>query len=178
MRRLLLIFLVSFAVSPLFARERIKVACVGNSVTYGYGLENRETESYPSRLQALLGEEYDVRNFGHSGATLLRRAYRPYTEQQAYRDALDFAADIVVIHLGLNDTDPRAWPNYRDEFVADYLDLIEDFRKVNPECKVWVCRMTPISHRHHRFKSGTRDWYWMEQERIELVAKVAGTGFD
>ena len=87
-----------------------------------------------------------------------------------------FAADIVVIHLGLNDTDPRAWPNYRDEFVADYLDLIEDFRKVNPECKVWVCRMTPISHRHHRFKSGTRDWYWMEQERIELVAKVAGTG--
>ena len=74
MRRLLLIFLVSFAVSPLFARERIKVACVGNSVTYGYGLENRETESYPSRLQALLGEEYDVRNFGHSGATLLRRA--------------------------------------------------------------------------------------------------------
>ena len=59
MRRLLLIFLVSFAVSPLFARERIKVACVGNSVTYGYGLENRETESYPSRLQALLGEEYD-----------------------------------------------------------------------------------------------------------------------
>lgn len=176
MRRLLLIFLVSFAVSPLFARERIKVACVGNSVTYGYGLENRETESYPSRLQALLGEEYDVRNFGHSGATLLRRAYRPYTEQQAYRDALDFAADIVVIHLGLNDTDPRAWPNYRDVFVADYLDLIEDFRKVNPECKVWVCRMTPISHRHHRFKSGTRDWYWMEQERIELVAKVAGTG--
>lgn len=176
MRRLLLVFLVSFAVSPLFARERIKVACVGNSVTYGYGLENRETESYPSRLQALLGEEYDVRNFGHSGATLLRRAYRPYTEQQAYRDALDFAADIVVIHLGLNDTDPRAWPNYRDEFVADYLDLIEDFRKVNPECKVWVCRMTPISHRHHRFKSGTRDWYRMEQERIELVAKVAGTG--
>ena len=56
MRRLLLIFFVSFAVSPLFARERIKVACVGNSVTYGYGLENRETESYPSRLQALLGE--------------------------------------------------------------------------------------------------------------------------
>ena len=74
MRRLLLIFLVSFAVSPLFARERIKVACVGNSVTYGYGLENRETESYPSRLQALLGEEYDVRNFGHSGHTVLTRS--------------------------------------------------------------------------------------------------------
>ncbi len=176
MRRLFFCVLVSLAFMPLTARERIKVACVGNSVTYGYGLENREMECYPSRLQELLGDEYDVRNFGHSGATLLRRAYRPYTEQQAYRDALDFAADIVVIHLGLNDTDPRAWPNYRDDFVTDYLALIEDFRRVNPGCRVWVCRMTPISHRHHRFKSGTRDWYWMEQERIGLVAKAAGTG--
>ncbi len=176
MRRLILVFIVSLTLLPLAARERIKVACVGNSVTYGYGLENRETECYPARLQALLGDDYDVRNFGHSGATLMRRAYRPYTERQAYVDAVDFAADIVVIHLGLNDTDPRAWPNYRDEFVTDYLALIGDFRKANPECRIWVCRMTPISHRHHRFKSGTRDWYWMEQDRIELVAKVAGTG--
>lgn len=176
MRRLFFVCLLLLALSPLTARERIKVACVGNSVTFGYGLKNREVESYPSRLQALLGDEYEVRNFGHSGATLMRRAYRPYTEQQAYRDAIDFAADWVVIHLGLNDTDPRAWPNYRDEFVTDYLSLIEDFRRANPDCKIWICRMTPISHRHHRFKSGTRDWYWMEQERIELVSKVAGTG--
>lgn len=175
MRRLFLAFFVLLTLFPLAAQERIKVACVGNSVTYGYGLKNRETESYPSRLQELLGNEYDVRNFGHSGATLMRRAYRPYTEQQAYRDAIDFAADLVIIHLGLNDTDPRAWPNYRDEFVTDYLALINDFRKANPKCKIWICRMTPIAHRHHRFKSGTRDWYWMEQERIELVARVAGT---
>lgn len=175
MRRLFLAFFVLLTLSPLAAQERIKVACVGNSVTYGYTLKNREVESYPSRLQELLGNEYDVRNFGHSGATLMRRAYRPYTEQQAYRDAIDFAADLVIIHLGLNDTDPRAWPNYRDEFVTDYLALIDDFRKANPKCKIWICRMTPIAHRHHRFKSGTRDWYWMEQERIELVARVAGT---
>lgn len=175
MRRLFLAFFVLLTLFPLAAQERIKVACVGNSVTYGYTLKNREVESYPSRLQELLGNEYDVRNFGHSGATLMRRAYRPYTEQQAYRDAIDFAADLVIIHLGLNDTDPRAWPNYRDEFVTDYLALIDDFRKANPKCKIWICRMTPISHRHHRFKSGTRDWYWMEQERIELVARVAGT---
>lgn len=176
MRRLLFVLFVLLALPPLAVGERIKVACVGNSVTFGYGLRNPEEESYPSRLQALLGEGYDVRNFGHSGATLMRNAYRPYTEQQAYRDALDFAADLVVIHLGLNDTDPRAWPNYRDDFVADYIALIEDFRRANPECRIWVCRMTPISHRHPRFKSGTRDWYWMEQERIGIVAKVAETG--
>lgn len=177
MRTLLTLCLVLLTFfSPLSAQKKIRVACVGDSVTYGYGLDDRDNESYPARLQALLGEDYDVRNFGHSGATLMRRAYRPYVEQQAYRDALDFAADIVVIHLGLNDTDPRAWPNYRDEFITDYLALIEDFRRVNPKCRVWVCRMTPISHRHHRFKSGTRDWYWMEQKRIETVAQAAGTG--
>ena len=175
-RRLLLTLLLLAAEFPLTAGEKIKVACVGNSVTYGYGLENRETESYPARLQALLGEGYDVRNFGYSGATLMRRAFRPYTEQTVYREALDYSADIVVIHLGLNDTDPRAWPDYRDDFVGDYLALIDDFRRANPGSRVWICRMTPISHRHHRFKSGTRDWYWMEQERIELVSRIAGVG--
>ena len=175
-RRLLFALLLFVAALPLTAAEKVKVACVGNSVTYGYGLENRETECYPARLQTLLGEGYDVRNFGYSGATLMRRAFRPYTEQTVYRDALDYAADIVIIHLGLNDTDPRAWPDYRDDFVGDYLALIEDFRRANPRCRVWICRMTPISHRHHRFKSGTRDWYWMEQERIELVSRISGAG--
>ena len=175
-RRLLFALLLFAAAFPLTAGEKVKVACVGNSVTYGYGLENRETESYPARLQALLGEGYDVRNFGYSGATLMRRAFRPYTEQTVYREALDYAADIVVIHLGLNDTDPRAWPDYRDDFVGDYLALIDDFRRANPRSRVWICRMTPIFHRHHRFKSGTRDWYWMEQERIELVSRIAGVG--
>ena len=154
--------------------QKIKVACVGNSVTYGYGIKNRETNCYPAQLQQMLGDAYEVENFGHSGATLLNKGYRPYTQQEAYQKALRFAGDYVIIHLGLNDTDPRAWPNYRDDFVRDYLSLIESFRKANPRCKVWVCRMTPISHRHPRFKSGTRDWYWMEQALIEEIARIAG----
>ena len=97
--------------------QRIKVACVGNSVTYGYGIENRETNCYPAQLQQMLGDAYEVENFGHSGATLLNKGYRPYTQQEAYQKALRFAGDYVIIHLGLNDTDPRAWPNYRDNFV-------------------------------------------------------------
>ena len=112
--------------------QKIKVACVGNSVTYGYGIKNRETNCYPAQLQQMLGDAYEVENFGHSGATLLNKGYRPYTQQEAYQKALRFAGDYVIIHLGLNDTDPRAWPNYRDDFVRDYLSLIESFRKANP----------------------------------------------
>ena len=54
----------------------LRVACVGNSVTYGYGLRNRDRDAYPVRLQEMLDEYYgsgrfEVGNFGRSGATLL-----------------------------------------------------------------------------------------------------------
>lgn len=171
-----LLLLCLLLCTTAYAQKKIKVACVGNSVTYGAGIDNREVNSYPAQLQRMLGEDYEVINFGKSGATLLNKGHRPYCEQEEYKAALDFAGDLVVIHLGLNDTDPRNWPNYRDNFVADYLSLIESFRKVNPACKIWICRMTPISHRHPRFKSGTRDWYWMEQATIEEIASLGNTG--
>ena len=160
----------------LFAQEQVKFACIGNSVTYGYGHKEREVTAYPVRLSQMLGDGFEVRNFGHSGATLLNKGHRPYTRQEVYRQLMEFAPDYAVIHLGLNDTDPRNWPNYRDEFIPDYLSLIDTLRSLNKDVKIWVCRMTPIFNWHHRFKSGTRDWYWQIQEAIEKVAKRADVG--
>ncbi|MEF2683116.1 MAG: cyclically-permuted mutarotase family protein [Parabacteroides johnsonii] len=174
MKKILLCLFI--LLSATIQAQKIKVACVGNSVTYGHGIEDREKNSYPTQLQRMLGERYEVVNFGKSGATLLRRGHCPYNEQEEYKAALDFAADQVVIHLGLNDTDPRDWPNYRDDFTKDYLALIDAFRQANPKCKIWICRLTPISHRHTRFKSGTRDWYWQIQQNIEDIATLANTG--
>ena len=154
--------------------QRVKVACVGNSITYGFKLENRECDAYPAQLQRMLGEGYEVGNFGHSGATLLRRGHRPYVREQAFRDAVRFAADIVVIHLGINDTDPRNWPNYGDEFVRDYLALIDSLRQGNPQARVIVARMTPIADRHPRFQSGTKEWHGQIQRAIETVAARSG----
>ena len=170
MRKRLLMFLL---VLPLLAvaQEKIKVACIGNSVTYGMTHKNPAETSYPTRLQQLLGEEYEVRNFGHSGATLLSKGHRPYINLPEYKAALEFAPDIAIIHLGLNDTDPRNWPNYRDEFYGDYTNIIEALREKNPKVNVYVCRMTPIFNWHRRFKSGTRDWYWQIQEVIEDIAE-------
>ena len=157
-----------------FAKDKIKVACVGNSITYGTGLADRDTEAYPVRLQEMLGDGYIVGNFGKPGATLLNKGHRPYIRQQEYVDALEFAGDIVVIHLGINDTDPRNWPNYRDFFVGDYLSLIDTLRQVNPKARVIIARMTPIADRHPRFLSGTRDWHGEIQSAIETVAGYAG----
>ena len=180
MKRLSVFLLLLAALSVFTAmvnaqdRKNVKVACIGNSVTYGYGHANPVATSYPSQLQQLLGEGYEVRNFGHSGATLLSKGHRPYIKLPEYAAALEFAPDIAVIHLGLNDTDPRNWPNYRDEFFGDYLAIIDTLRNINPSVDVYVCRMTPIFHWHRRFKSGTRDWYWQIQDEISAIAEYAG----
>ena len=165
--------LMLMLVLPLFAaaQEKIKVACIGNSVTYGMTHKNPAETSYPTQLQQMLGGEYEVRNFGHSGATLLSKGHRPYINLPEYTAALEFAPDIAIIHLGLNDTDPRNWPNYRDEFYGDYMNIIEALREKNSNVEIYVCQMSPIFNWHRRFKSGTRDWYWQIQEVIKTIAE-------
>ena len=152
-----------------------KIACIGNSVTYGSGLVDRDKESYPAQLQRLLGANFQVANFGLGGATLLAKGHRPYIFSENYRKAMDYKADIVIIDLGLNDTDPRNWPFYKDDFTRDYLDLIHSFKNASgKDPKVYICQMSPIFHSHPRFKSGTRDWFWQIQEAIKAVAKSSG----
>lgn len=159
------------------AAEPIRVACIGNSVTYGYMLEDPARESYPTVLGELLGERYEVANFGHSGATLLTTGHLPYVETEEYAAALAFRPDIAVVHLGLNDTDPRNFPHYRDRFVRDYCALIDTLRAVNPEMEIWVCSMTPIFTCHPRFISSTQDWYRTLQPLIRRVVEARGTHF-
>ncbi len=150
-----------------------RVACIGDSVTKGYGLKD-STSSYPAQLQKLLGNGFMVGNFGHSGATLLNQGHNPYTKTKEYKEALAFVPDVIVIALGLNDTDPRNWPHYRNEFFANYSQLIADFRKVNPQVEVFICTMTPIFSGHSRFLSGTREWFDQIQELIPAIAKANG----
>jgi sialate O-acetylesterase len=158
-----------FSMSP----QPVRVACVGNSVTYGVGVEGRDSMAYPAQLQKKLGNGYLVGNFGLSGASLLKKGFKPYYKSETYLAALRFDPQIVVIHLGLNDTDPRTWPDYRDEFVGDYLSLIDTFR-INGAKEIFIARLSPIFNGHKRFKAGTRDWYWQIQDAIEEVARVSG----
>ena len=176
MKRFLAVFwsLAILSVYSVDASRPVKVACIGDSITYGFGAGDRDTQSYPARLQALLGEGYEVGNFGKNGATLLRRAYRPYFDQVEFRQAMDFAGDICVIHLGVNDTDPRAWPNYRDGFVGDYLALIDSCKAANPDARIIIALLSPLADRHHRFMSGTKIWHEDIQEAIKVVAEKAG----
>lgn len=169
-RKMLLGTIGCFILLNLTAKP-IKVACIGNSITFGYGLKNRDYTSYPNQLQLLLGDSFEVKNFGHSGSTLLNKGHNPYIKTPEYKQAIDFKADFVVIHLGINDTDPRNYPSYRDEFTKDYFSLIQDFKNINPNVKIWICKLTPIFPNHPRFRSSTLQWYDAIQKDIIQVAK-------
>lgn len=150
----------------------VRIACIGNSITYGLTIPDRETSSYPSILQRMLGEGYEVGNFGHSGSTLMRKGHRPYSKTDDFKNALNFKPDVALIHLGTNDTDPRDWPQFGDEFLNDYLWLIDTLRTINPNMRIVVANIAPIGAGHKRFQTGTREWLVKEREVIEMLPSL------
>jgi lysophospholipase L1-like esterase len=119
----------------------VRVECVGDSITQGVGAESGK--SYPSQLQALLGDGWQVKNFGVSGRTLLRKGDFPYWKENAFRDAQEFQPNVVVIMLGTNDTKPQNW-QFHDQFRDDYRDLVKIFRALPSKPRVFVCRPCPV----------------------------------
>ena len=127
----------------LHAQKKTRIACVGNSITAGSGTTNRDTDSYPSQLAALLGNAYEVGNFGRSGATLLNKGDLPYRTCEEFRKALDFRPDRVFIKLGTNDS-KLINRVHLDEFVADYLSLIRSFRELPSRPTITLLLPVPV----------------------------------
>ena len=102
-----------------------KVACVGDSITWGFTILNPKKHGYPAVLQHLLGEEYEVRNFGYNDAAVRFDADTPYVKKRVYRDSLDWNPDTVILMLGTNDTKPWNWN--AEIFQRDYGRLVDSY---------------------------------------------------
>ncbi len=118
------------------------IACIGNSITYGDGIAERERYSYPAQLQRLLGPRWQVHNFGSSGRTLLKHGDYPYWNEPEFRAAKSLLPDVVIIKLGTNDTKPQNW-KYREEFAGDYQALVQEFRALPSHPRVYLCTPVP-----------------------------------
>lgn len=115
-----------FALLALSLQAQIRVACIGNSITYGHGIQDREHDTYPAQLQQLLGDEYDVRNFGVSGTTAQREGDFPWTTTAEYKAALEFLPQIAIFKLGTNDSKPQNWVG-TDRFIDNLQALAREF---------------------------------------------------
>jgi alpha-L-fucosidase 2 len=122
---------------------KIKVACVGDSITAGSGVADRANDSYPAQLGKMLGDGWEVKNFGVSRCTLLNRGVAPYTKTSQYKAALALKPDVVVIKLGTNDSNPENWKHKRG-YIGDYLKLINTFAHLESKPVVWICRPVPV----------------------------------
>lgn len=116
----------------------IRVACVGNSITFGSGIANRDRDSYPSVLGQMLGRGYEVRNFGFSARTMLMKGDHPYMKEQLFRDALHYNPDIVVIKLGTNDSKPFNW-KYKAGLPRDIQTMVDAFKALPSRPKIYLC---------------------------------------
>ena len=157
---------------PLFsiAQDPIKVAFVGNSITQGPGREN--PGSFPLQVGKILGDAYQVKNFGVGGRTLLKKGDFPYWNEPQFQQVKDFRPDVVLIKLGTNDSKPQNWAHKAD-FVQDYLDLIAEFRDHMPkDGKVYVMLPVPVT----RENFGINPEIMNSEQRLMLFEIIQKSG--
>jgi lysophospholipase L1-like esterase len=115
--------------------SRIRVACVGDSITQGSG--------YPAKLQLLLGTNYLVGNFGVAGTTVALNSSSPYMNQTAFQRAEEFEPKYVVIMLGTNDA--RTDLNESNiSFENDYSELVSSFQNLDSNPQIFVVDSPPM----------------------------------
>jgi lysophospholipase L1-like esterase len=124
-------------------RGTIRVACVGNSITYGAEIEDRERNSYPAVLNRLLGDQFQVRNFGVSGATLLKKGDKPFWQELAFAAVSEFNPHFIILELGTSDTKSQN-ARYEDELDDDLGAMVEHFSKLPAKPKIWLCLPVPV----------------------------------
>jgi lysophospholipase L1-like esterase len=140
--RLEALVVVALAAALPVAGQVLKVACIGDSITEGAGVDNPTVNAYPVVLGRLLGTNYQTRNFGVSARTLLRKGDYPYWNEAAFRNATNYRPDIVTIKLGTNDSKSYNW-KYKDQFANDLRDLIDTFANLPSHPRIFVCLPVP-----------------------------------
>ena len=143
-----------FAGFTCAANAQTRVACVGNSITEGYGIWDQK--KYPEHLQEMLGSDYNVQNFGVSSMTFANKGpddRMSYWNTDKFKAALEFNPEIVVIELGTNDSkfftdkcidNGQTAYNYnygqyeKSQLYKDYEALLDTFMHLPASPKVYA----------------------------------------
>ena len=175
---------------PAHPAETVKIACIGDSITYGTGLADRNREAYPAQLQQMLDrlapKRYEVRNFGNPGRGVYLDSkrgteMRGFRHMPEHRAALAWQPDVVISNLGINDCGEYikavSGERERGQFVRDYLALLGDYAALPhpPRFLIWT-KLSPLNEGHAFYRSPEP---FLMQEDLERVAReMAATGLD
>lgn len=155
--------------NPKYSDGQIKVALVGDSVTYGHSIKNWPKNNYPALLSDMLGSNYCVKSYGVSGSTVQPDGDQPYNITKAYTWSHDFDCDILVFMLGSNDSKPENWKG-AEKFKAEYLKLLNSYLNVEVPPAVFVC-IPPTAYYPEGKSSGLTN-YDIQPQIVEEIAEI------
>ena len=119
----------------------LRVACVGDSITEGYGLAVQSKTSYPVMLDSILGPKYAVLNSGRSATTLQKKGDFPYWICKEFSNVFVYKPNVIIIKLGTNDTKPQNW--HADKYEKDYQAMIDTFKTISSKPRIYLCLPVP-----------------------------------
>lgn len=117
-----------------FDSGKIRVACVGDSITEDY--------VYPE-LRDLFGSNYSVGNFGVGLASVNLQSQKPYINQTVFTQAKAFSPNIVIIMLGTNDA-ITSYQELTNNFAENYKTLISAFQNLSTKPALYLVAPPPI----------------------------------
>lgn len=115
-----------------------RVACVGDSLSYGCTIPLFWLRRYPAVLGRLLGPDHQVGVFAVNDRTLQDSGNKPFRRERAFRQSLAFRPDVVVLLLGTNDAKDRNWVS-PEAFRAQYAALIAAYRALPSSPRILIC---------------------------------------
>ncbi len=155
--RLMKLFL--FFLFPFFELQanQVKIAILGDSISFGSGATPIQANRYSTKLGEFLEDDYLVKTFAAGGLCLLQKADRPFLKTAHFTKALNFKPDIAIITLGTNDTcqnDKRKNWEHQGDLITDAISLINKLRKGNSEMVIHLCSPTPMFPNQKGLKPG------------------------
>lgn len=150
------------------ALQPVRIVCVGNSITAGFGSTSEET-AWPALANKLLGKQYVVFNCAVSGTTMFKRSNAPYWNTDRFTKAKSLDPQILIISLGTNDADPWRWKSLKNEFKSNYLDMVKEFRRGGKDPIIYVCLPPPLFGPEKAPQNKV-----VEEELIPLLKEIAG----
>lgn len=109
-----------------------KIACIGDSITYGEGLQNPDRDSYPAILGSLFGSNCKVRRFGQQGGTVRN------FDEQTWQEALQWGPNMVILLFGANDA-RLDFPSRREAFEEKYQERIFELKDRPERPAIYLC---------------------------------------